>query len=89
MVAPARGRAVWTRVSAGSGQVLDLLHARVTEEFAPHVHEPFAFGAVTEGAESIGYRGGMHYAGRAAWRSSSRASPMPAARSGRAGSSTG
>jgi AraC-like DNA-binding protein len=60
-VAPARGRAVWTRVSAGSGQILDLLHARVTEEFAPHVHEPFAFGAVTEGAESIGYRGGRHY----------------------------
>ncbi|HEY3981991.1 MAG TPA: AraC family transcriptional regulator [Streptosporangiaceae bacterium] len=63
MAAPARGRAVWTRVSAGSGQVLDLLHARVTDDFAPHVHEPFAFGAVTEGAESIGYRGGLHYSG--------------------------
>jgi AraC-like DNA-binding protein len=55
------GRAVWTRVSPAPGQVLDLLHARVTADFAPHVHEPFAIGACTEGTEAIGYRGGVHY----------------------------
>ncbi len=63
MVTPAGGRAVWTRVSPGPGQTLDLLHARVTDAFAPHVHEPFAFGACTEGTEAIGYRGGVHYSG--------------------------
>jgi AraC-like DNA-binding protein len=62
-VTPAGGRAVWTRVRSGPGHTIDLLHARVTDDFAPHVHEPFAFGAVTEGAEAIGYRGGVHYSG--------------------------
>ena len=62
-VTPAGGRAAWTRVRLGSGQTLDLLHARVTADFAPHVHEPFAFGSVTEGAEAIGYRGGVHHSG--------------------------
>ncbi len=35
-------RAVWRRVSPAPGVTLDLLHARVTEPFAPHVHEVFA-----------------------------------------------
>ena len=42
------GQAVWRRVCA-AGQALDLLHARVTEAFAPHVHEEFAVGACTGG----------------------------------------
>jgi AraC-like DNA-binding protein len=63
MVTPAGGRAVWTRVSPGPGQTLDLLHARVTDDFAPHVHERFAFGTLIEGTERIGYRGEVHYAG--------------------------
>jgi AraC-like DNA-binding protein len=61
-VTPAGGRAAWTRVSAGPGQTLDLLHARVTADFAPHVHESFGLGTPTEGTEAIGYRGGVHYA---------------------------
>jgi AraC-like DNA-binding protein len=56
-------RAVWTRVGPLAGQVLDLLHARVTEPFAPHVHEEFAVGACTDGMEVIRYRGTLHYAG--------------------------
>jgi AraC-like DNA-binding protein len=60
-VSGAAGRAVWTRVTPGPGQVLDLLHARVMADFAPHVHEPFAVGACTEGTEAIGYRGAVHY----------------------------
>lgn len=56
------GQAVWRRVCPG-GQVLDLLHARVTEPFAPHVHEEFAVGACTAGREVIRYRGTLHYAG--------------------------
>jgi AraC-like DNA-binding protein len=56
------GQAVWRRVCP-AGQVLDLLHARVTEPFAPHVHEEFAVGACTAGREVIRYRGTLHYAG--------------------------
>jgi len=56
------GQAVWRRVCA-AGQALDLLHARVTEPFAPHVHEEFAVGACTAGREVIRYRGTLHYAG--------------------------
>jgi len=33
-------RAVWSRVGPVSGQVLDLLHARVAQPYAPHLHEP-------------------------------------------------
>ena len=43
--------------------MLDLLHARVTEPYAPHVHEEFAVGACTEGREIIRYRGTSHDAG--------------------------
>jgi AraC-like DNA-binding protein len=57
------GRAVWTRVSPVPGQTLDLLHARVAEPYAPHVHEEFAVGACTEGLEVIRYRGSLHYSG--------------------------
>jgi len=63
MAAPAR-RAVWRRVSPAPGQVMDLLHARVTESYAPHVHEVYGVGVCTEGREVIGYRGERHYAGR-------------------------
>jgi AraC-like DNA-binding protein len=56
-------RAVWRRVSPVPGQVLDLLHARVAEPYAPHLHEEFAVGACTDGVEVIRYRGGLHYAG--------------------------
>jgi AraC-like DNA-binding protein len=56
-------RAVWTRVGPVAGQVLDLLHARVTEPYAPHLHEEFALGACTDGLEVIRYRGTLHYAG--------------------------
>ena len=56
------GRAVWRR-ACPSGQVLDLLHARVTEPYAPHVHEEYAVGACTAGREVIRYRGALHYAG--------------------------
>ena len=56
------GQAVWRRVCP-AGQVLDLLHARVTEPYAPHVHEEFAVGACTAGLEVIRYRGTLHYAG--------------------------
>jgi AraC-like DNA-binding protein len=63
MVTPAPARAAWTRVSAGPGQTLDLLHARVTDHFAPHLHDRFALGACTEGTEAIGYRGAVHYSG--------------------------
>ena len=58
---PARPQ--WRRVSLGRGHVLDLLHARVAQAFAPHVHEAFALGACTDGLEVISYRGGLHYAG--------------------------
>ena len=56
------GQAVWRR-ACPSGQVLDLLHARVTEPYAPHVHEEYAVGACTAGREVIRYRGTLHYAG--------------------------
>ena len=55
-------RAVWRRVSPAPGLVLDLLHARMTEPYAPHVHEVFSVGACTEGREVISYRGELHYA---------------------------
>ena len=58
---PARPQ--WRRVSLGRGHTLDLLHARVAQAFAPHVHEAFALGACTDGLEAISYRGGLHYAG--------------------------
>ena len=58
---PARPQ--WRRVSLARGHVLDLLHARVAQAFAPHVHEAFALGACTDGLEAISYRGGLHYAG--------------------------
>jgi AraC-like DNA-binding protein len=54
---------VWRRVSPVPGQVLDLLHARVVEPYAPHLHEEFAVGACTEGVEVIRYRGRLHYSG--------------------------
>jgi len=56
-------RAVWTRVGPVAGQALDLLHARVTEPYAPHLHEEFAVGACTDGRELIRYRGTVHHAG--------------------------
>jgi AraC-like DNA-binding protein len=62
MPAQDQGRAVWTRVSPGQGQVLDLLHARVAGHYAPHLHGEFAVGACTEGTE-VRYRGTLHYAG--------------------------
>jgi AraC-like DNA-binding protein len=43
--------------------VLDLLHARVAEPYAPHLHEEFAVGACTDGVEVISYRGRLHYSG--------------------------
>jgi AraC-like DNA-binding protein len=60
---PVGERAVWRRVSPGRGQVLDLLHARIVEPYAPHLHEEFAVGACTEGVETIGYRRAVHYSG--------------------------
>ena len=54
--------AVWRR-ACPAGQVLDLLHARVTEPYAPHVHEEYAVGVCTAGREVIRYRGTLHYAG--------------------------
>jgi AraC-like DNA-binding protein len=57
------GRAVWTRVGPVAGRALDLLHARVAEPYAPHVHEEFAVGVCTEGTEVIRYRGALHYSG--------------------------
>jgi AraC-like DNA-binding protein len=56
-------QAVWRRVSPVPGQVLDLLHARVAEPYAPHLHEEFAVGACTDGVEVIRYRGELHHAG--------------------------
>src|SRR5690242_13064108 len=56
------GRAVWRR-ACPAGQALDLLHARVAEPYAPHVHEEYAVGACTAGREVIRYRGALHYAG--------------------------
>src|SRR6266516_2945347 len=53
---------MWRRACA-AGQALYLLHARVTEPYAPHVHEEYAVGACTAGREVIRYRGTLHYAG--------------------------
>jgi AraC-like DNA-binding protein len=60
---PGQARAVWRRVSPAAGQVLDLLHARVAEPYAPHLHDEYAIGACTEGTEVIRYRGTLHYSG--------------------------
>ncbi len=60
--APEQGWAVWTRVSPAPGQVMDLLHARMAEPFAPHVHDGFSIGVCIEGLEMIRYRGRPHYA---------------------------
>ena len=59
-----QGRAVWHRISPAAGQVLDLLHARMAEPYAPHLHlnGEFSIGASTDGVEVIRYRGGLHYA---------------------------
>ncbi len=59
---PEQSWAVWARVSPAPGQVLDLLHARMVEPFAPHVHDGFSIGACLEGLEMIRYRGRRHYA---------------------------
>ncbi len=56
------GSGMWRRACA-AGQALDLLHARVSEPYAPHVHEEYAVGACTAGREVIRYRGTLHYAG--------------------------
>ncbi len=56
------GQAEWRR-ACPAGQALDLLHARVAEPYAPHVHEEYAVGACTAGREVIRYRGTLHYAG--------------------------
>jgi len=58
----ATGSGMWRRACA-AGPALDLLHARVTEPYAPHVHEEYAVGACTAGREVIRYRGALHYAG--------------------------
>jgi AraC-like DNA-binding protein len=60
--APEEGWAVWARVTPVPGHVLDLLHARMVEPFAPHVHDGFSIGVCIEGLEMIRYRGGRHYA---------------------------
>jgi AraC-like DNA-binding protein len=57
-----QGHAVWRRVSPAAGQVLDLLHARMAEPYAPHLHGEFSIGVCTDGVEVIRYRGGLHYA---------------------------
>jgi AraC-like DNA-binding protein len=56
---------VWRRVSL-AGQELDLFHARITEPYAPHLHEQFAVGACIAGTEVIHYRGTAHRAGSGA-----------------------
>jgi AraC-like DNA-binding protein len=53
---------VWWRASV-AGQVLDLLHARIAEPYAPHLHEQFAVGACVTGVELIRYRGATHRSG--------------------------
>ncbi len=53
---------MWARVSPAPGHVLDLLHARMAEQFAPHVHDGFSIGVCLEGLEMIRYRGRRHYA---------------------------
>jgi AraC-like DNA-binding protein len=56
-------QAVWTRVDAGQGEVLDMLRARfVRHNFAPHAHEEYAIGVCTDGREIIKYRGESHTA---------------------------
>jgi AraC-like DNA-binding protein len=60
--APEQSWAVWARVSPAPGQVMDLLHARMAEPFAPHVHDGFSIGVCIEGLEMIRYRGRPHYA---------------------------
>ena len=55
-------RAVWRRVALAPGHVLDLLHARLTAPYAPHMHDVYSFGACVEGLEVIGYRGELYHA---------------------------
>jgi AraC-like DNA-binding protein len=59
---PEQNWAVWARLSPAPGQVLDLLHARMVQAFAPHVHDGFSIGVCLEGLEMIRYRGRRHYA---------------------------
>jgi AraC-like DNA-binding protein len=53
---------VWRRISL-AGEVLDLMHARITEPYAPHLHEQFAIGVCMTGTEMIRYRRTVHPAG--------------------------
>jgi len=46
---------VWRRVSL-AGEVLDLMHTRVTAPYAPHLHAQFAIGVCVTGTETIRYR---------------------------------
>jgi AraC-like DNA-binding protein len=61
MSGPGDQRAVWRRVSAPGGRVLDLMHTRVTQHFPPHVHGEFAIGACVEGMEAIRFRGQVYH----------------------------
>jgi AraC-like DNA-binding protein len=61
--ARAQQTAQWRRLRPGPGQVLDLLHARVAQPYAPHLHDEYAIGACTAGLEAIQYHGSVHYAG--------------------------
>jgi helix-turn-helix protein/AraC-like protein len=61
MGGPGDQRAVWARVSAPGGGVLDLMHTRVTQHFPPHVHGEFAVGACVEGVEAIRFRGQVYH----------------------------
>ncbi len=54
-------RAQWRRVGPVAGQPLDLLHAHITEPYAPHRHEQFAIGVCLAGVETIHYRGAAHH----------------------------
>jgi hypothetical protein len=54
-------RAVWRRVSPAAGQVLDLLHARVAEPYAPHLHGEFSIGACSCSRSSTARCRGIPY----------------------------
>ncbi len=53
---------VWRRVSL-AGEVLDLMHTRITAPYAPHLHEQFAIGVCMTGTEIIRYRRAVHPVG--------------------------
>jgi AraC-like DNA-binding protein len=55
-------QAVWSRVLTGSTP-LDLLHARIVQPYARHIHGEYAIGACTHGLEEIYYRGELHPSG--------------------------